>query len=44
MAIEERPGSTVVATACPYCNTPLPEQVSLAVHLETDCPAQGGQR
>ncbi|WP_276274171.1 hypothetical protein [Haloarcula litorea] len=42
MAIEERDTSAVVAAACPYCDAPLPEQTSLAIHLERDCPATSG--
>ena len=40
MAIEQREDSNVVvATACPYCQRSLPEQTSLAIHLERSCPA-----
>jgi hypothetical protein len=41
MAIEKR-GHSVVATACPYCEEPLAEQVSLANHLNGSCPEFGG--
>jgi hypothetical protein len=43
MPIEERPTSAVVATACPYCETAIPEQASLAIHLER-CPAVDGDQ
>ncbi|WP_324666063.1 hypothetical protein [Haloarcula sediminis] len=44
MPIEERDTSAVVTTACPYCDAPLPEQTSLAVHLAYSCPATGGDQ
>jgi len=43
MALDHRNDSrTVVATACPFCDAALPEQTSLAVHLDQECPHTTG--
>lgn len=45
MTLTHNPDTKAISTtACPFCDTPLPEQTGLAVHLRRDCPAMEGQR
>ncbi|WP_157829474.1 hypothetical protein [Haloarcula sp. Atlit-47R] len=43
MAIEKR-GSAVITTGCPFCDSDIDPQQSLAKHLDTDCPEYGGSQ
>ncbi|WP_199722400.1 hypothetical protein [Haloarcula sp. Atlit-120R] len=43
MAIEKR-GSAVITTECPFCDSDIDPQQSLAKHLDTDCPEYGGSQ
>ncbi|AAV44349.1 unknown (plasmid) [Haloarcula marismortui ATCC 43049] len=42
MAIEKR-GNAVIATGCPFCDSDIDPQQSLAKHLNNDCPEFGGE-